>query len=64
MKDDGYFDIPAAITANIHVDSTVSSSEMSLTRVRQVSFVAPGISSGDFSFVATTGFLVEFNNIN
>ncbi len=64
MKDDGNFTIPVQISKHIIIDQAISTHEISLTRVRQVSFVAPGISSGDFSFAVTSNFLVEFDENN
>jgi hypothetical protein len=61
MKDDGEFQIPEEITEQFHSESSEATHEMSLARLRQASFVAPGISFGDFSFVARTSFLVEFS---
>lgn len=63
MKDDGQFVIPSSITKQMSSELTEQTHEMRLSRVRQVSFAAPFISYGDFSFVASTSFLVEFDNI-
>ncbi|MBN2340867.1 MAG: hypothetical protein JXX29_17515 [Deltaproteobacteria bacterium] len=64
MKDDGQFTIPGEITKQMTSELTDQTYEMRLSRVRQVSFAAPFIAFGDFSFVASTSFLVEFDKID
>ncbi|MBN2715160.1 MAG: hypothetical protein JXX14_04845 [Deltaproteobacteria bacterium] len=64
MKDDGSFVIPADITRQMGSELTRQTHELRLSRVRQVSFAAPFITFGDFSFVASTSFPVEFDKIN
>ena len=61
MKDDGNFVVPAEITRQMGSELTKQAHEMRLSRLRQVSFAAPFITFGDFSFVASTSFLVEFD---
>jgi len=60
MKDDGAFDIPADMSMLLNDTRGETPHEMSLTRIRQVSFAARGLSFGSFTFVARTAFLVEF----
>jgi hypothetical protein len=60
LKDDGYFVISRNITDRINTNFDTLDNEMSLSRVRQVSFRANGMSFGDFSFVASTSFLIKF----
>ena len=64
MKDDGHFVIPADITGQMGSELAKQTHEMRLSRLRQVSFAAPFITSGDFSFVASTSFLVEIDKMN
>lgn len=64
MKDDGEFTIPSEITKLMNSELTDQTHEMRLSRVRQVSFAAPFISFGIFSFVASTSFFVEFDKID
>ncbi|MBN2803071.1 MAG: hypothetical protein JXR91_08250 [Deltaproteobacteria bacterium] len=61
IKDDGTFSIPPEITNQLTIDSSISSTEMSIERVRQISFASKGLSQGDFSFVVKTNFLIEFD---
>lgn len=60
MRDDGLFVVPEQITRSLYAPLGGSDVEMSLTRVRQVAFRSRGLSSGAFSFVVSTNFLVEF----
>lgn len=64
MKDDGSFIIPGDITKDIRIELTENDHDMSLSRVRQVSFRARGLSYGDFSFVASTNFLIRLEGNN
>jgi hypothetical protein len=64
MKDDGQFMISGDISRQMGSALTSQPHEMRLSRVRQVSFAAPFITFGDFSFVASTSFLVEFDKMN
>ncbi|MBN2528390.1 MAG: hypothetical protein JXR76_18525 [Deltaproteobacteria bacterium] len=64
MKDDGRFVIPAVITKQMGSELTDQTYEMRLSRIRQVSFAAPFITFGVFSFVASTSFVVEFDKMN
>jgi hypothetical protein len=60
MRDDGLFVVPEQITRGLYAPFGSGDVELMLSRVRQVAFRASGLSSGAFSFVVSTNFLVEF----
>ncbi len=62
MRDDGYFVIPGRFTAGMYDPLASDDHEMSLSRIRQVSFRSNGLSSGEFLFVVSTNFLVRFES--
>lgn len=62
MKDDGRFVIPASHTGMLLDPLVNNDHEMSLSRVRQVSFRSDGMTSGEFSFIVSTSFLVRFES--
>ena len=62
MKDDGRFSVPAEVTGLLLDPLVNNDHEMSLSRVRQVSFRSDGLRAGEFSFVVATSFLVRFES--
>lgn len=62
MRDDGYFVIPDRLTDGMYDPLASDDHEMSLSRIRQVSFRSAGLSSGEFLFVVSTNFLVGFES--
>lgn len=63
MRDDGRFTIPSEMTAGMRDPLIAGEAEMTLARVRQTSFRARGLDSGEFSFVLSTSFLVRFESV-
>jgi len=63
MRDDGVFTVPSDLTAGMRDQLASGEAEMTLSRVRQTSFRAKGLDSGEFSFVLSTSFLVRFEAV-
>jgi hypothetical protein len=62
MRDDGLFVVPGQLIEGLHDPLAASDEEMTLARVRQVSFRSDGLSSGAFSFVVSNSFPVRFGS--
>jgi hypothetical protein len=62
MRDDGLFVVPLEIIEGLHDPLAAGDEELTLSRVRQVSFRSGGLSSGTFSFVVSTSFPVRFES--
>lgn len=62
MRDDGLFVVPGQLLEGLHDPLAASDEEMTLARVRQVSFRSDGLSSGAFSFVVSNSFPVRFGS--
>jgi len=61
MRDDGAYTFAPDVTRRMGAGGgSRSDFEMTLSRVRQISFRARGIDFGDFNFVASTGFFFRF----
>lgn len=60
VRDDGHFVIPPDATKELSDLMIGSEHEMNMARLRQVSFVADGLTSGEFSFLVSAGFLIRF----
>lgn len=60
LKDDGLFAVPAQITAGLPDPINSSDEELTLSRIRQVTFRSNGLSTGTFRFVISTNFPVKF----
>lgn len=64
MRDDGLFVVPQRYTRNMHDPMHSGDEELTLTRVRQVSFRSEGLSSGTFAFVVSSRFPVRLEDEN
>lgn len=62
MRDDGLFVVPGQLVEGLHDPLAASDEELTVTRVRQVSFRSDGLSSGAFSFVVSNSFPVRFGS--
>jgi hypothetical protein len=62
MRDDGLFVIPGQLIEGLHDPLAASDEEMTLARVRQVSFRSDGLHSGVFAFVVSNSFPVKFGS--
>jgi len=62
MRDDGLFVVPGQLTEGLHDPLAASDEEMTLARVRQVSFRSDGLNSGAFAFVVSNSFPVKFGS--
>ena len=62
MRDDGLFVVPGQLIEGLHDPLAASDEEMTLTRVRQVSFRSDGLNSGTFAFVVSKSFPVKFGS--
>jgi len=63
MRDDGLFVVPGQLTEGLHDPLAASDEELTLSRVRQVSFRSNGLTSGAFSFVVSSSFPVSFGSV-
>jgi hypothetical protein len=63
MRDDGLFVVPGQLIEGLHDSLAASDEEMTLARVRQVSFRSDGLNSGAFAFVVSNSFPVKFGSI-
>jgi hypothetical protein len=62
MRDDGLFVVPGQLVEGLHDPLAASDEELTLARVRQVSFRSDGLNSGAFSFVVSNSFPVRFGS--
>ena len=60
LRDDGLFVMPPQITGGLPDSLTSSDEELTLSRIRQVTFRSKGLSTGVFRFVISTNFPVRF----